>query len=149
MDDEVSEFDFTVYERISGAWVKNLSMLRADAIENIDRSKHVLVEGDYRDDTYYQEGVIMACGEKPHYWAKWSNQTGGWVDSRSQDEIDDKVKVMIDENKAKRNKLLLESDWTLGEDSPLDEETKDKWRLYRQQLRDMTYWVNPTFPEKP
>ena len=29
-----------------------------------------------------------------------------------------------------RNKLLLESDWTQGQDSPLSDEKKTEWRTY-------------------
>jgi hypothetical protein len=49
-----------------------------------------------------------------------------------------------------RNQLLLESDWTQLEDSPVD---KSVWAEYRQQLRDLPLSnVNPrliVFPELP
>ena len=149
MMEEVSEYDFTVYERISGAWVKNLQMLERHALLNIDRSKDVLVKGDYKDNTYYKDGVIMECGEKPHYWAKWSNQKEGWVDWRTDEQIDAKVQIMKEENKAIRNRLLLESDWTVGQDSPLTPEKMAEWVVYRQKLRDIVQWVNTVFPEPP
>lgn len=37
-----------------------------------------------------------------------------------------------------RNALLISSDWTQLDDSPLSEEKKTKWRNYRQALRDLT-----------
>jgi hypothetical protein len=37
-----------------------------------------------------------------------------------------------------RNTLLIESDWTQVEDSPLSEEKKTEWKNYRQELRDLT-----------
>ncbi|WP_406845520.1 tail fiber assembly protein [Flavobacterium soyae] len=37
-----------------------------------------------------------------------------------------------------RNVLLISSDWTQLDDSPLSEEKKTKWRNYRQALRDLT-----------
>lgn len=37
-----------------------------------------------------------------------------------------------------RNALLINSDWTQLDDSPLSEEKKTKWRNYRQALRDLT-----------
>ena len=40
--------------------------------------------------------------------------------------------------RAERNRLLRESDWTQLPDSPAD---KERWAIYRQQLRDMTYAV--------
>ena len=36
-----------------------------------------------------------------------------------------------------RDKELLASDWTQGEDSPLDSSTKTAWSTYRQALRNM------------
>lgn len=36
-----------------------------------------------------------------------------------------------------RNQKLYESDWTQFTDSPLTEEEKESWRIYRQQLRDL------------
>ena len=37
-----------------------------------------------------------------------------------------------------RNALLLESDWTQVEDSPISEEKKAEWKNYRKTLRDIT-----------
>ena len=37
----------------------------------------------------------------------------------------------------KRNKLLQQSDWTQGADSPLSAEKKAEWATYRQALRDL------------
>jgi hypothetical protein len=37
----------------------------------------------------------------------------------------------------RRNNLLLESDWTQGEDSPLSSSKKAEWQTYRQTLRDV------------
>lgn len=37
-----------------------------------------------------------------------------------------------------RNALLINSDWTQLDDSPLSEEKKTEWRNYRQALRDLT-----------
>jgi len=39
--------------------------------------------------------------------------------------------------RAKRNKLLQQSDWTQGADSPLSAEKKAEWATYRQGLRDL------------
>jgi len=37
----------------------------------------------------------------------------------------------------KRDALLQWCDWTQGNDSPLSEEKKAEWRIYRQALRDL------------
>ncbi|MBR4126200.1 MAG: phage tail assembly chaperone [Alphaproteobacteria bacterium] len=40
--------------------------------------------------------------------------------------------------RAKRNRLLSESDWTQTLDVPLTAEDREEWALYRQELRDIT-----------
>jgi hypothetical protein len=53
--------------------------------------------------------------------------------------------------RSKRNALLVSSDWTQGNDSPLD--NKADWAEYRQLLRDLpateTDPANPTWPSAP
>ena len=47
-----------------------------------------------------------------------------------------------------RKFLLTESDWTIFPDSPLTEEKKEEWRVYRQALRDLPATSSPTLDEK-
>lgn len=52
--------------------------------------------------------------------------------------------------RARRDKLLAESDWTQVTDSPLTPVAKESWRVYRQALRDITINVdllNPAWPK--
>lgn len=55
--------------------------------------------------------------------------------------------------RSKRNRLLTQSDWTQGNDSPLNIEKKRKWAEYRQALRDITLQTefpnNVIFPSTP
>lgn len=55
--------------------------------------------------------------------------------------------------KSKRNKLISEVDWTQMDDSPLSQEKKDEFKLYRQKLRDIPQdFDDPfsvVFPIKP
>lgn len=41
------------------------------------------------------------------------------------------------EIRAQRSKLLTDSDWTQGADSPLSTSKKTEWQTYRQALRDL------------
>jgi hypothetical protein len=54
------------------------------------------------------------------------------------------------EARTKRNKLLMESDWTQVLDAPLDQTA---WATYRQELRDITdqtgFPNTIVWPEKP
>lgn len=48
-------------------------------------------------------------------------------------------------NRTKRDELLVASDWTQMNDSPLTNELKTAWATYRQELRDVTdldVWPN-------
>jgi hypothetical protein len=54
--------------------------------------------------------------------------------------------------RAKRNALLAECDWIALPDSPLTENKKYSWKIYRQKLRDFPAICdleNPKWPEKP
>lgn len=58
-------------------------------------------------------------------------------------------------NRATRNQLLSDSDWTQMADSPLTDEAKALWVTYRTALRDLTAhenWpnlANDDWPTKP
>ena len=56
--------------------------------------------------------------------------------------------------RTKRNALLVSSDWTQGNDTPLDGGAKTSWAEYRQLLRDLpeTHASDPdavVWPEAP
>jgi len=57
------------------------------------------------------------------------------------------------ELRSKRNTLLIDSDWTQYNDSPLDDDAKVGWATYRQELRDLPETeadpADPTWPEAP
>jgi len=45
--------------------------------------------------------------------------------------------LTMDDLRIQRNMMLVASDWTQGNDSPLTDEVKAKWAKYRQALRDL------------
>jgi hypothetical protein len=56
----------------------------------------------------------------------------------------------------KRNDLLIASDWTQVNDSPLSDTKKEEWSTYRQELRDLpssyqstTNFDDVVFPTQP
>ena len=67
---------------------------------------------------------------------------------RSQEELESIVYSA--QVRAKRNKLLAESDWTQVADAPVDQAA---WATYRQALRDITeqdgFPFNVIYPEAP
>ena len=55
--------------------------------------------------------------------------------------------------RAERDRRLAECDWTQGQDSPLSEDKKNAWKIYRQTLRDLPASITEVniiqWPEKP
>ena len=47
------------------------------------------------------------------------------------------IPMSDEEARAKRDKLLADTDWTQVLDSPIDAETREAYRVYRQALRDI------------
>jgi hypothetical protein len=72
--------------------------------------------------------------------------------SASQQEIDSKIYNQWEFIRKIRNQYLQDCDWTQLADSPLSEEKKEEWSIYRQELRDVTLQEDPfniVFPTKP
>jgi len=63
-----------------------------------------------------------------------------------EEEFFNKKYRFIEELRSRRNKLLIDSDWSQLQDvqNKFDESTKNKWLVYRQSLRDIvqTYLEN-------
>ena len=63
------------------------------------------------------------------------------------------AEIELSELRQERDKRLLASDWTQGADSPLSDEVKSEWQVYRQALRDITNTYSSldgvVWPEKP
>lgn len=72
------------------------------------------------------------------------------VTAKTEEDLAADLLILTTAIRAKRNQLLLESDWTQIPDVPLD---KEAWGIYRQALRDVTaqegFPQNVTFPDKP
>ena len=47
------------------------------------------------------------------------------------------IPMSSEEARAKRDKLLADTDWTQVLDAPIDAETREAYRTYRQALRDI------------
>ena len=64
--------------------------------------------------------------------------------------------MAMEDLRAKRNRLLTESDWTQSPDSPLTDAKKTEWATYRTSLRNLTNGLTTveqvngvTWPTKP
>jgi hypothetical protein len=65
------------------------------------------------------------------------------VRPKTDEERQDEINSLWSNIRSQRNFLLEKSDWTQLPDSPLSEEKKEEWRLYRQGLRDITNQPDP------
>jgi len=62
------------------------------------------------------------------------------VEPKTEQELKERIRNEWTAIRQQRNRLLSESDWTQLADSPAD---KDKWAVYRQELRDITIQEDP------
>jgi len=62
------------------------------------------------------------------------------VEPKTEQELKERIRNEWTAIRQQRNRLLSESDWTQLADSPAD---KDKWAVYRQELRDITTQEDP------
>ena len=74
------------------------------------------------------------------------------IRSKTQEELDQETNQFWENIRIERNELLFQCDWTQLSDSPLTQEKKTEWQIYRQELRDITNQSNPyniVWPTKP
>ena len=99
--------------------------------------------------------ITSAIGEGTSYHLKWDS-------SKKEVVADDTAKAAWELTqewkriRAERNRLLSESDWTQGGDSPLTTQKKSDWAKYRTSLRTLpedqsskTKYSDITWPTKP
>lgn len=80
----------------------------------------------------------------------------GWtISSKTAEETEDWDNSIASSNRDTRNQLLSDSDWTQMPDSPVINEAKAGWAIYRTSLRNLTAhenWPNledADWPTKP
>lgn len=72
--------------------------------------------------------------------------------TKTQQEIQNEIENAWSNVRRKRNRHLLESDWTQSSDSPLSNQKQIEWQTHRQELRDITSQLDPfsiTWPTPP
>lgn len=74
------------------------------------------------------------------------------IREKTYSELEQETNNMWENVRNERNELLVQCDWTQISDSPLILEKKNEWKIYRQELRDITLQENSfsiTWPDKP
>lgn len=99
--------------------------------------------------SHYFDGGLYTMDGIPRY--KWD---GTQAALRTEEELEaDRLPGITAQARAKRDKLLLDTDWTQTLDAPIDEDTKAAYREYRQALRDIPeqegFPMDITWPELP
>ena len=90
----------------------------------------------------------------------WDADASAWTEGATAAELADWVsehtlpaEELAAEARSKRDKLLAATDWTQVLDAPIDAETRDAYRAYRQALRDIPeqegFPGTITWPELP
>jgi len=103
-----------------------------------DSEGNILKTGQCREEDLSLQGELVIEGIADDAVHKIEN--GQVVDKIiSQQEIDQKSES---NNRAKRDRILGRSDWTQVPDSPLSEEKKTEYQVYRQALRDLPTHAN-------
>ena len=68
----------------------------------------------------------------------------------AEEELREASRDYWEELRAQRDFLLSQSDWTQGNDSPLNLQQKQEWKIYRQALRDVpSNTIDPKSPVWP
>ena len=102
----------------------------------LDKYQDFAVEADAVNHVEQYGGFVVPYpGGNTSYWV---------VDEEAQTVVNDQAQSDADTLerswvilRAERNVLLVSSDWTQYNDSPLDDEAKTDWETYRQSLRDL------------
>ena len=113
-----------------------------------------IVETEINVQEFYQSGHITSTiGERTSYHLSWDGTTLSADDTaKAAWELAKEWKRI----RTERNRLLSESDWTQGGDSPLTTQKKSDWAKYRTSLRTLpedqsskTKYSDITWPTKP
>lgn len=116
----------------SGAYPAPQSNSFPGAIELTDKQAATLVDyNGFVNIARTDEGVIVTPNTEA--WEAWKA------------EQPDPSILVAEEVRQQRNTLLSETDWTQLNDAPLTDEEKEKYRTYRQALRDIPQ--QESFPE--
>jgi len=114
---------------------------------------------DYRGQFFWdketqEEVYIERIGEisenltqqKPMDYCYWDYSQEKFIEKSPEQIREDKLNLTII---PERNRLLAETDWTQLNDCQLSNTDKEKYKVYRQVLRDLPETINPENPVWP
>ena len=136
-------------------WLESVTTKDENGFKIYDFSgeDYEIVETEINVQEFYQSGHITETIDEISYHLTWDGTTlsaddtakDAWLLSQEWKKI-----------RTRRNKLLAETDWTQGNDSPLTDAKKTAWATYRTSLRTLpedqkskTKYSDITWPTQP
>lgn len=124
--------------------VSNFYLLDDEQLKNYGWFPFRFVEAEILPNQFYDGSDFVVEENEVVEYQKVRNKTPQEIEQENED-----TWTSI---RYSRNGLLTECDWTQLSDSPLTNQKKQEWIVYRQALRDITFQVNPfnvIWPTKP
>lgn len=124
--------------------VSNFYLLDDEQLKNYGWFPFRFVEAEILPNQFYDGSDFVVEENEVVEYQKVRNKTPQEIEQENED-----TWTSI---RYSRNELLTECDWTQLSDSPLTNQKKQEWIVYRQALRDITFQVNPfnvIWPTKP
>jgi len=124
-------------------------------IKNLSQVETVMDSLGYEICKSVAEDIVDLVGDsfkgKKLVLTSVTKKDGEWVRNYKEEAIPDADLERFQlELRRKRNNALRHSDWTQFSDSPLSEDKKDEWKVYRQELRDLPEkYDHPTWCNYP
>ena len=132
-----------------------LESITTEGVPDYSGEDYEIIETKVDTQGFSESGHITTNLEGIHYHLKWDA-------SKKEVVTDDTAKAAWElaqewrQIRQERNRLLSESDWTQGGDSPLTTQKKSDWAKYRTSLRTLpedqsskTKYSDITWPTKP
>ena len=136
-------------------WLETVTTEDENGVKTQDFSgeDYEIVETKVDVQGFYQSGHITNTIDGTSYHLTWDGTTLSADDTaKAAWELAEEWKKI----RTRRNRLLSESDWTQGGDSPLTTQKKSDWAKYRTSLRTLpedqsskTKYSDITWPTKP
>ena len=130
--------NFNVYDKKTGEILRSVVCDKDNIESQLQNANEFWIEGLTTNDFdvfYVKNANLVKKPDKPNDWCVFDCLTEKWVPN-----------FELANNFAKYNRqmLLTQTDWTQLPNSPLNEQKKQEWSIYRQQLRDIT--SQPEYP---
>jgi len=121
---------------IKNGQIQTLKLASGDnAAEGVQENGTTLVHIDFPIDnriefieTNYWDGKWLQRERPPNEHSSWNGSSWEWD-----------LESLMPQVRSVRNAMLVRSDWTQMPDSPLSEDDKLDWQIYREELRSLSF----------